>query len=458
MYDYIIIGAGTAGGIISHNLVKAGASCLLIEAGKHFTKDTFPATEADASAQLYWGGGMEFSSDAQMAFLRGRTVGGGSVVNQALMDRFDDVALNDWQDESGIDFFTPEAMDPYYEKAENGIALYTFEAQDRNRNAQLFVEGCEKLGYEWHFLRRAQRDCQLAKDNDCISCLAGCHRDSKQSTLVTYIRDALPLGLELQPETTVEGFESTNDKVRVHVLSKGEKQTVEGRNLVISGGAFGTTSLLLKAGFKKSHPALGKYFATHPQFMFFGLYDEMINAHKGMFQSVASKDPRFRKRGFKLENVFAGPPSIAMLYTGFGADHLDFMQHYSKMTCAEVAIRDENAGEISVTKKGKLIVNKQLTDQDRARMKDGTTVLQEILKASGAKRVVESPLFFGLHLMGGCRIGLDPGKSVVEPDFTLRDHRNIFVCDSSLYPNAPGINPALTIMALSHMFSEQLTK
>ncbi len=458
MYDYIITGAGTAGGVIAHNLVKAGAGVLLLEAGKHFNKDTFPPTEADASAQLYWGGGMEFSSDAKMAFLRGRVVGGGSVVNQALMDRFDEIALNDWKDESGVDFFTPEAMDPYYVKAENGIALHTFETHERNRNAQLFVEGCEKLGYEWHFLRRAQRDCHQAKDNDCISCLAGCHRDSKQSTLVTYIRNALPMGLELRPNTTVEGFEQKDDVVKVHTLAAGKNETVEGRNLIFSGGAFGTTSLLLKAGLKNRFPALGKYFSTHPQFMFFGLYDEPVNAHKGMFQSVASKDPRFRKRGFKLENVFAGPPSIAMLFTGFGADHLDFMKHYSKMTCAEVAVRDENAGEISLSKKGRLIVKKPLTDQDKARMKDGTSVLKEILKAAGAKRVVESPLFFGLHLMGGSRIGTDPEKSVVDPDFRLRGFKNIFVCDSSIYPNAPGINPALTIMALSHKFSEQLIK
>ncbi len=458
MYDYIIIGAGTAGGVISHKLVKAGANVLLIEAGKHFNKDTFPPTEADASAQLYWGGGMEFSSDAKMAFLRGRVVGGGSVVNQALMDRFDDIALHDWKEESGVDFFTPEAMDPYYEKAENGIALHTFEAHERNRNAQLFVEGCEKLGYEWHFLRRAQRDCHQAKDNDCISCLAGCHRDSKQSTLVTYIRNALTLGLELRSDTIVERFEQNGDLVRVHTLAAGEKDMVEGKNLIFSGGAFGTTSLLLKAGLKKRYPALGKYFSTHPQFMFFGLYDEPVNAHKGMFQSVASKDPRFRKRGFKLENVFAGPPSIAMLFTGFGADHLEFMEHYSKMTCAEVAVRDENAGEISLTKKGRLVVNKPLTDQDKARMKDGTSVLKEILTAAGAKKVVESPLFFGLHLMGGCRIGTDPERSVVDPDFHLRGYKNIYVCDSSIYPNAPGINPALTIMALSHKFSEQLVK
>ncbi len=456
-YDYIIVGAGTAGGVLSYNLTKSGARCLLIEAGKHFTRETFPTAEADASAQMYWGGGIEFSSDAQMAFLRGKLVGGGSVVNQALMGRFDDLALNDWKDESGVGFFAMSEMEPLYEIAESKIALHNFKAEERTRNGELFVEGCEACGYKWHFLRRAQKDCAFSKYNDCIACLGGCHRDSKQSTLVTYIRDAEKDGLKIQANTSIEKIENGSAGVTLYGVSDDGKITYTAKNLILSGGAFGTTSLLLKSGFKKQLPAIGRYFATHPQFMFFGLYDELINAHKGMFQSVASKDPRFRKRGFKLENVFAGPASIAMLYTGFGADHLEYMKHFTRMTCAEVAVRDENAGEILVDKKGKMIVKKELTSQDKDRMKDGVGVLKEILAASGAKRVIESPLYFGLHLMGGARMGTDPVTSVVDPDFRLKNQKNIFVCDSSIFPNAPGINPALTIMALAHKLSQQLT-
>ena len=127
--------------------------------------------------------------------------------------------------------------------------------------------------------------------------------------------------------------------------------------------------------------------------MYFGVYDEEINAHKGMFQTVASKDDRFRQRGFKLENVFAGPVSTALLFNGYGPDHAEFMRNYTRITCAEVAVRDENAGELVIDKKGKLIVKKPLTDQDRSRMQDGVGVLKEILAASGAKRVIESPHF-----------------------------------------------------------------
>lgn len=457
-YDYVIVGSGTAGGLLAHNLTQAGARCLLIEAGKNFRKETFPRLEGDASAQMYWGGGFELSHDASMAFLRGKVVGGGSIVNQGLMDRFDEVAFDDWRTESGVDFFSLAAMEPYYDAVEAKLALHTFTAVERNRNAEKFVAGCEACGYEWKYLRRGQGDCGLEEGNDCIGCLNGCHRDSKQSSMVVFVRPAEALGLELVAETMVEWVEPIGDEVRVHTTQAGGKKTYQARRLILSGGALGTTGLLLRSGLKPRFPALGKYFASHPQFMFFAIYDEEINAHEGYFQTVNSKDPRFRPRGFKLENVFAGPASSALLFTGYGRAHHDIMRQYRHMACAEVAIRDENAGEITVGGNGRLTIKKPLTDQDRRRMKDGTSVLKEILVATNPRQVLESPLYFGLHLMGGSRMGVDPATSVVEPDYRLRGFDNIYVCDSSLYPNAPGINPALTVMALAQRLSEELTR
>ncbi|MDZ4847126.1 MAG: GMC family oxidoreductase [Chitinophagales bacterium] len=457
-YDYIIIGSGPSGGNVAYHLNKAGAKCLLLEAGKFFRKETFPRNEADSAAQLYWGGGIEFDADARMAFLRARVVGGTSIVNQCLLDRFDDTALDSWRQQSGVDFFTTEKMAPYYDKVESKLSLHTFTPDDRNRNAVLFSGACEKLGYKWHYLRKGQNDCAHEQGNDCIACLGGCHRDSKQSSLVGYVQKAEKEGLEIITGVMVEKLDVNSE--RAHVFGVKDNKPVEyyAKNLVLAGGSFGTTKLLLQSGFKAKLPALGKYFSSHPQWMTFGVFDEPVQSHKGYFQTVASKDPSFRTKGFKLENVFAPPISIGMLFNVFGKKHQDIMRNYTKMSCIEVAIRDENIGEIAVDKKGKLVVKKPLSDLDKKKRDEGLDVVENILKTSGAKDIIRSPYYFGLHLMGGCVIGTDAATSVVNPEFNVHGFKNVFIADSSIYPNAPGINPSLSIMAISQKLSDQLIR
>lgn len=203
IYDVIVVGSGPGGGPVAHHLHQSGAKVLLVEAGKYYRKNTFPATEAEASAQLYWGGGIEFDKEARMGFLRTRMVGGSSIVFQSLMDRFDEIAFSDWQAESGVDWFNSPHMAPFYDSVEGRLKLHTFSTEERNNNAIRFVEACDKLGYKWHFLRRGQGDCGREVGNDCIACLNGCHRDSKQSSMVAYVQEAEKNGMEIATETEV---------------------------------------------------------------------------------------------------------------------------------------------------------------------------------------------------------------------------------------------------------------
>jgi choline dehydrogenase-like flavoprotein len=78
------------------------------------------------------------------------------------------------------------------------------------------------------------------------------------------------------------------------------------------------------------------------------------------------------------------------------------------------------------------------------------------METAGAREILQSPVYFGLHLMGGASIGTDSRRSVVNPEFQLHHHDKIFVVDSSIFPSAPGINPSLTIFALGEKLSQQL--
>lgn len=458
-YDAVIVGAGVSGSFIANELVQAGMRCVVVEAGSYFKKDTYPRREIDGNAQLYWGGGVELTRDAGIGLLRPKVVGGGSIVNQALLDRFDDDAFEAWRETSGVSFLDRRELDPWYDRAGERIASQTVPEQYRNGNAVIFQRGFDANGYRYAPLVRAQADCRFEDGNCCIECLTGCRIDSKQSTPVTVLKQAEERGLEVVPGFEVQRVEEGADEVCVTgVSATGEATRVRGGILVLAAGAIGNSRLLLASGFEKRLPALGQNFYTHPQYMTLALYDEPIHAHRGPLQSYKSDDPGFRRDGFKLENVFAPPVAIALLIPGFGLEHQALMKRITHLACIEVAVRDTNPGRIRVGSGGVPVIDKKLNQEDKQRRDRGLEAIRNIFTSTGAKKIIEGDFAIGLHLMGGCNIGTDPARSVVSPEFRLHGSKRIYSADSSIFPNAPGINPSFTIMALSLQAADRILK
>ncbi len=457
IHDAVIVGAGVAGATIANTLVQAGLQCVLLEAGRDFSPATFPRHEVDATSLLYWGGGLELTSDAALGLLRPKAVGGGSVVNQALLDRFDDDAIDSWRERSGVAFFSRAGLDPWYERVERQMSITTVPEQFANGNAVVFREGFARNGYRSAPLVRGQRDCRFGDGNSCIECLRGCRIESKQSMPVTQLRRARAAGLAVVAEFEAQRVELQGDTVAVHgVGGDGATASYRGRRLICAAGAIGNTRLLLASGFAARLPRLGYDFYTHPQFMTLGVYDRPIDAHRGPLQSYKSDDPGFRRAGFKLENIFAPAAAIAILLPGFGAGHLRRMREITHFACVEVAVRDTQPGRIRVGRRGAPIVDKVLNAEDRRRRDRGLAAIRNIFLSTGAREIVDGAVAIGLHLMGGCNIGVDPARSVTGPDFRLHGFDNIYAADSSIFPNAPGINPSFTIMALAGMAAERI--
>lgn len=455
-YDYIIIGSGAGGSPLAHYLTKAGAKVLMLEAGKRFNKRTFPDNEMDANAQLMWGGGTDLTKDAHTVLLRGKCVGGGTIVNQCLLDRFDDVAWNDFKTDSGINMFNTEAMASAYDEVESHLAMHTFRRDEWNGNAEIYQQAFDKLGYETKPLRRGQNgNCD---GYDCVKAVGGCSRDSKQSMLITFLPKAEKQGLTLIPEFSVESINHSKHMVTVSGFHQGKQVSFYAAKCIVSAGAIGTPKLLMQSGIDAKLPAMGTHFHCHPQFMITGMFEQIVDAHKGAFQTLKSSDPRFRGWGFKLENVFAGPCSIAMLNYSCGKPHQDFMRKYRHMGCMEVAIRDHTPGTIKLTKDRRVVVDKGVDEVDKKRMDQGRNLVKELLVAAGGRDIMSSPLRIGLHLMGGARMGNDENTSVVNEAFKVHGYENLYVVDGSLFPNAPGINPSLSIMSLSYRASQAILK
>jgi choline dehydrogenase-like flavoprotein len=51
--------------------------------------------------------------------------------------------------------------------------------------------------------------------------------------------------------------------------------------------------------------------------------------------------------------------------------------------------------------------------------------------------------------MGTCRMGADPGLSVVDSECRTHDHKNLFIVGSSVFPTVGSPNPTLTLAALA---------
>lgn len=458
-YDVIIVGAGVSGSFMAHALTEAGLRCVVLEAGQDFNRETYPRKEVDGNSQLYWGGGIELDKDARIGFLRPKVVGGGSIVNQALMDRFDALAFDSWQEASGVSFLNRAELDPYYDRAGQAITIQQVPEQFRNGNAEVFQRGFAANGYRCAPLQRAQANCRFEDGNCCIECLTGCRIDSKQSMAITVLRRARDAGCALVPQFEARRVSASDDGVSVSGRTgDGTPASFHAKYLVLGAGAIGNSRLLLASGFDKRLPALGRNFYTHPQYMTLGVYDHPVNAHRGPLQSYKSDDPNFRKSGFKLENVFAPPVAIAMLVPGFGRAHQRRMRQITHFACIEVAVRDTNPGAIRVGNNDSVKIEKRLNEEDQRRRDRGLQAIRNIFLSTGAKDIIEGNIAIGLHLMGGCNIGTDPQRSVTAPDFRLHGHRNVYVADSSIFPNAPGINPSFTIMALSIKAGDQMRK
>ncbi len=203
-------------------------------------------------------------------------------------------------------------------------------------------------------------------------------------------------------------------------------------------------------------PALGRGFTCHPQFFVYGLFDEPVDAHKGAFRAVRSEDASFRRQGIKLESHSIPPIATAMLLPGFGPAHLGLMKGYRHLASMEVAVRDEPTGRLRLGRGGKLVVDKTLTAPDRRKARAGVAIIRDRLSTAGARRVVACRQGFALHPMGGCALGDDPARSVVGPDFRVHGCPHVYAADSSVFPSAPGINPSLSIMAMSRMAARMI--
>ena len=110
--DYIVVGSGAGGSPAAVVLARAGYSVALVEAGPWRDADDYPATMLGVMRDLFpnWGANVAVGNSI-LPIVQAQLVGGGTVINSAIMVRTPDDVVAEWATDHGLgDVFTPENM------------------------------------------------------------------------------------------------------------------------------------------------------------------------------------------------------------------------------------------------------------------------------------------------------------------------------------------------------------
>jgi choline dehydrogenase-like flavoprotein len=477
-FEVVVVGSGAGGGVIAGELAERGRRVLLLEAGPHKTAADYMRWEARANHEIWWP--LSFAEPVggagpPLLLFRGRCVGGTTAINTKVALRPDGHDFAKWHDATGLlgDDGAPFGevdLAPWLDRVEARLGVR--ERTDWQRCVETVVPGFEALGAELEPVR-AYTDANCMR---CGSCLQGCPTNAGKSTMTTWIHPAWATGaLELAPDCTVtrvliedsgqgpeaRGVEWTGPDGRAH--------TVDADTVVVAAGALGTPGLLLRsgvveaAGGSPSSTLIGRHLGFHPARLVQGLFDEVQDAH--MVYPVTAHCMKFRHDedgGFVIEaSTIQDPIGFA---TGlcdeegrplWGDELVQALRRYRYFTGLLTMVSDENHGTAWVDEDGRDRYSYAFSERELDRNQRSLEVARDVLRAAGARRVFQTDLL-STHVQGGCRMGSDPSRSVVDAHGESHDVRRLFVGDSSVMSRTPAVNPSLTIMALAARLADHL--
>ncbi|MGI0012580.1 MAG: GMC family oxidoreductase N-terminal domain-containing protein [Nitrososphaera sp.] len=501
--DVCVIGSGAAGAILGTKLAKAGKSVVVLERGGYYDGESMNQREADMIPLLWKNAGANFTANLRIAIAQGSCLGGSTVINDAVCFKIPDLVIKQWQ-KMGVSI-TKDAWDRANDEVSKSIHVTEVTDEELNKNARKLMEACERFRRDGrpilHY--RNHRNCgQSISDPSLTSCVKcgfchlGCHYDTKQSMLVTYIHEALAdpnvdytaycncradrITYENNVASGVDGTfvdAAGNEKHRIRVNAK---------VVIVSAGAIASSNLLQKS--RIGGEKVGKGLALHPAPFVMGVFEEEINGNRGIPMSYTCHEygvtNGVETGGFLIESIFLPVFQMALAIPSMGIDHRKMMQNYVHYTMAGVMTRDEPVGSILMSYSGnpKVVYNvSPKTIDDMAR---GMGILARMWFSIGAKSVItshrdlpeirtkadipalkdavrENPdgLMLGsAHPQGGNRMGNIEEECVVDSDCKVFGFDNLHVCDASVFPTALGVNPQLTVMALAALTADKIVK
>jgi hypothetical protein len=194
-FDAIVIGSGASGAVMAYELTRrAGMRVAVVERGRHEDPTTFEHDELAMFTRVYKDGGLQTAADRNTAIFQGQTVGGSTVINNAIWLRADlDRVLREWAARGAV---VPRAeLEAAYSELEGNLHVTPIDRRVANPGTELFLKGAGSGGALLH----NNRDKCLG----CGWCNYGCKYNRKVSMLVSYIPWGLDRGVTLYDQVSL---------------------------------------------------------------------------------------------------------------------------------------------------------------------------------------------------------------------------------------------------------------
>ncbi|PKP29252.1 MAG: GMC family oxidoreductase [Bacteroidetes bacterium HGW-Bacteroidetes-18] len=506
-FDYVIIGSGFGGSVSALRLSEKGYKVLVIEKGKWFTDKDFPKTNWNLKKWL-WQPNMKLFGFFKMTFLNhvtvlsGVGVGGGSltyantlpVPKTKFFTSGSWALLHNWKKE----------LKPYYETAFKMLGaatnpkLYAADlalkdlAENIGKASQFEAA---KVGVYFGEAGRTVEDPYFGGKGPertgcthCGACMTGCRHNAKNTLDKNYLYLAQQLGAEILAEkevvdVVVLGTEDGTDGYKIDYVSsigKKENGSFTAKGIIFSGGVVGTVPLLLKLK-KKSLPNLsemvGCAIRTNNESLM--LVTSTNKDFKDFSKGIAIGSILQTSENSHLEPVRYGVGSaffriltipvifnkyalmrllgVLFLFLKFPLKLLKtfFTKNYSKRT--SVLLFMQSADSTIRLKLGKF--TKMKTVSEKGEKPSG--IIPEAFDLSKKYGNIVNGVPFGnfvdvllgtpttAHILGGAVMGENSSEGVIDKNNRVFGYQNMFVCDGSMISANPGVNPSLTITAIT---------
>jgi len=492
-FDYVIIGAGSAGAILANRLSESGRHrVLLLEAGPrdgYFQRMPLGYGLSFYNPRLNW---MYWSEpepalDGRTLYVpRGKVLGGSSTINAMVYIRGRPRDFDDWE-RAGAKGWSWREVEPAYEALERLLSIETAEPRAHSLCKDFIAAGKEVgLNHNDDFNGGHQTGVGYYPVN--IS------QGMRQSTARVFLDPARRrANLRIEPAALATKIEFDGRKaVAVHYRQAGiDKRVVARKEIIVSAGAVGSpqllqlsgvgpAALLRELGISVLHdaPQVGLNLQDH------AAYDHYYRSQRPTMNEQLR--PLFGKTiaAMRYALLRDGPLANTMNHAGgfFTTDSGADLQLYfcpssydrsppktRRMTSPDpfpgfsVSIstcRPRSAGSIAIKSPAAdappaIRLNLVTDSQDMADMLDGARFLRRLAATSPLKQVIAEEFKPGaatqsddemladiraraysiFHLCGTCRMGEDPRHSVVDQRLKVHGVDNLRVIDASVFPN-----------------------